>query len=280
MNRENIGMVKEKNITIGRNEDCPCGSGKKFKQCCEVKGHKYVDFSLFGKRVIIDKTENKKCFSSINEYLERNNVIEYYDKKQIIDVNLGIKHLKTLFEFLDDMLKPIQKVSSCTKGCGHCCKIAVSVTAIEAEMIRNFVINNLDKNEVKNIYFAIKNNKSKYPRELTFGQGYSDNVLKKFENDNISCPFLTKESTCSIYPVRPYACRQYLVFSDSKKCGEKAEDIKSYEGGYFNDLMRIILELNSITFPNVKYTKHIASWFIKESFFERPFHKINLKQIK
>ena len=23
----------------GRNERCPCGSGKKFKQCCEAKAH-------------------------------------------------------------------------------------------------------------------------------------------------------------------------------------------------------------------------------------------------
>ena len=24
---------------VGRNEKCPCGSGKKFKQCCEAKLH-------------------------------------------------------------------------------------------------------------------------------------------------------------------------------------------------------------------------------------------------
>jgi hypothetical protein len=23
----------------GRNDNCPCGSGKKYKRCCETKGH-------------------------------------------------------------------------------------------------------------------------------------------------------------------------------------------------------------------------------------------------
>lgn len=26
--------VKEKRVKVGRNEKCPCGSGKKYKKCC------------------------------------------------------------------------------------------------------------------------------------------------------------------------------------------------------------------------------------------------------
>lgn len=29
-------MAREK---VGRNDPCPCGSGKKYKQCCEKKEH-------------------------------------------------------------------------------------------------------------------------------------------------------------------------------------------------------------------------------------------------
>ena len=35
---------------IGRNDPCPCGSGKKFKKCCESK--------LIGKRFAAHKIEN------------------------------------------------------------------------------------------------------------------------------------------------------------------------------------------------------------------------------
>ena len=37
---------------VGRNEDCPCGSGRKFKQCCmdqvERKARAKRDAGLFG----------------------------------------------------------------------------------------------------------------------------------------------------------------------------------------------------------------------------------------
>jgi hypothetical protein len=32
---------------VGRNDPCPCGSGKKFKKCCEMKGqHKKIHAQL------------------------------------------------------------------------------------------------------------------------------------------------------------------------------------------------------------------------------------------
>jgi len=31
-------VLSEREMTIGRNEPCPCGSGKKFKKCCGAKG--------------------------------------------------------------------------------------------------------------------------------------------------------------------------------------------------------------------------------------------------
>lgn len=42
-----LGLLKVKqkpfmSQRIGRNEQCPCGSGAKFKFCCLAKGHKYV----------------------------------------------------------------------------------------------------------------------------------------------------------------------------------------------------------------------------------------------
>ncbi|MDR0942113.1 MAG: SEC-C domain-containing protein [Holosporales bacterium] len=33
-------MSKESDYKIGRNDPCPCGSGKKYKKCCFLKNNK------------------------------------------------------------------------------------------------------------------------------------------------------------------------------------------------------------------------------------------------
>ena len=43
--RKNIGgkqipKVAPKSAKVGRNDPCPCGSGKKYKDCCYWKDHK------------------------------------------------------------------------------------------------------------------------------------------------------------------------------------------------------------------------------------------------
>jgi hypothetical protein len=37
--------------TIGRNESCPCGSGKKYKKCCLAAGEAQVDYAQYRKRI-------------------------------------------------------------------------------------------------------------------------------------------------------------------------------------------------------------------------------------
>ena len=34
--------MTEKRVKVGRNEPCPCGSGKKYKACCYDKAFQYV----------------------------------------------------------------------------------------------------------------------------------------------------------------------------------------------------------------------------------------------
>ena len=43
---------------VGRNDPCPCGSGKKFKKCCEKK--------MIGKRFMAKKIEDTNISSKIN----------------------------------------------------------------------------------------------------------------------------------------------------------------------------------------------------------------------
>ncbi len=35
---EPVAPIERKNVKVGRNDPCPCGSGKKYKQCCQRLG--------------------------------------------------------------------------------------------------------------------------------------------------------------------------------------------------------------------------------------------------
>jgi uncharacterized protein YecA (UPF0149 family) len=37
--RNNAAPIAARSQKIGRNETCPCGSGRKFKKCCALKVH-------------------------------------------------------------------------------------------------------------------------------------------------------------------------------------------------------------------------------------------------
>ncbi len=67
------------NDKVGRNDPCPCGSGKKYKQCCQLKKRKGLK-NLKAKWIskpqenILDKTfssaiseANKKKFEKVKE---------------------------------------------------------------------------------------------------------------------------------------------------------------------------------------------------------------------
>ncbi|KPK31836.1 MAG: hypothetical protein AMS24_05400 [Chlamydiae bacterium SM23_39] len=52
---------------VGRNDPCPCGSGKKFKKCCERK--------MIGKKFMATKIEP-----------EKKNVLSSFFKKKIFHI--------------------------------------------------------------------------------------------------------------------------------------------------------------------------------------------------
>ena len=69
-------MVNNLNWDVGRNEPCPCGSGKKYKKCCLRKVQQEKSYNLAVDRVI-DKVisfffeQEENYLSEVNTYLER-----------------------------------------------------------------------------------------------------------------------------------------------------------------------------------------------------------------
>jgi len=48
---------------VGRNDPCPCGSGKKFKKCCESK--------MIGKKFKATKIDSKPQNSNISSFFQK-----------------------------------------------------------------------------------------------------------------------------------------------------------------------------------------------------------------
>lgn len=91
---------------------------------------------------------------------------------------------------LRDMVAPIMSaISCCSKGCGHCCKMAVTITSGEAQRI-GARIGVVPKNP---------------PPEFDQAR-----VIEKYMGT--VCPFL-KNNVCSIYEHRPEACRTHFNIS-------------------------------------------------------------------
>lgn len=94
--------------------------------------------------------------------------------------------------------------ASCKKGCAHCCKIEVRCTDTEVEIIMDHLEKTGDLFDEDEIGYLQK--QSEIPD--------AEYVLSR-ERD---CVFLDDNNECSIYEVRPMACRTYLVASPPEDC--------------------------------------------------------------
>jgi uncharacterized protein len=82
----------------------------------------------------------------------------------------------------------------CSKGCNHCCYMAVAVSAFEADMIGRYL--GRDKQEAA----AVPLDKYAVPGAREHGfEAYT----------GVKCSLLGEDGKCTVYPVRPIACRTH-----------------------------------------------------------------------
>lgn len=91
----------------------------------------------------------------------------------------------------------------CKRGCAACCKVHVSITPSEAQLIVKWC-------EVNNVAIDV----DKVRRQAM--HGFATWGLQS--PGERRCVFLTKDNSCSVYDVRPMACRKYFVASDPANC--------------------------------------------------------------
>ena len=95
----------------------------------------------------------------------------------------------------------IEPYTPCSQGCSYCCHMAVVLSEYEAGLIAKF----LDRPYVKQPRLSID--------ELSV---HHEQWLRDYTN--VPCTLLTPEGKCSVYPVRPFACRTHHTIAPDNKC--------------------------------------------------------------
>ena len=207
---------------IGRNDPCPCGSGKKYKNCCGATSQTRVDkkerdYFKLNKAIAykgeIGRQREEFCISYIKRKRERFKDIE----------EVAIKNIAAAGEAI-----------TCQKGCSFCCLMYVEATIQECEAIVYYLYHNESslstflqkyprwREEIKRNGDLFKRCGRFWNKELT-----ADNIKETMQAlheeethylmQNIPCPFLHNQ-ICSIYAVRPYMCAAHHVTSPPDWC--------------------------------------------------------------
>lgn len=113
-----------------------------------------------------------------------------------------IEFIKAFYEVFDETLAEATRSTllSCGKGCHACCRQNVTIWEDEAAVIADYCKEH-----------GIDIPRAYLEEHLKYG-------WKEVARTEVGwCVFL-KDGLCSIYPVRPLACRKYLVVSHPDKC--------------------------------------------------------------
>ena len=214
-------MIKEFKVKIGKKDLCLCKSGQKYESCCGGSEFYSLGENYNGDEIIFNKTKVDNIYDEIKEYALKN--IFSLENGELISVSKGLDMLNHVLLKTDEGIREYEGYAPCKKGCSKCCCLYLECTAIEAENIRRFVINNRSAEDIANLEKKIKLNLSKV--DISFmshilNEEERHNLILSYFKEKIPCVFLNKDGACSIYKVRPLACRKFIVFSPSESCGQ------------------------------------------------------------
>lgn len=97
---------------------------------------------------------------------------------------------------------------ACKEGCGGCCHKKVDISESEAQLIVDYLIREKAAFSLKRMQGQVAHDKM------------SDADYWKLPKDERRCPFLGDGEKCTIYPVRPVACRKYMVMDSAEPCSD------------------------------------------------------------
>jgi Fe-S-cluster containining protein len=208
---------------IGRNDPCPCGSGKKYKKCCGA---------TLPTGLSKGQTANSIHFNREIAYLGKVGRRREEFCERLLD------HKHRLREEINRLQKEQAaargKTISCHKDCAFCCNELVSASLGECELI---VFRLYQHEEIMNAFVEAfplwLQQVQKHPdifsriedaRRKSFASRLSKDSMQLLGKElqsywrlQIPCPFLIGQ-ICSIYDVRPWACSSVFSVSPSEWC--------------------------------------------------------------
>jgi hypothetical protein len=217
---------------MGRNEPCPCGSGRKYKKCCGAKSDTNSNHD-----------QDIACFQMNQEIAYQGRIgqqredfcISYIEKKQKILGEIEkaqIREATTRGETI-----------TCKKGCSFCCLLHVEATLQECEAIVYYLYQHkpalsaflrqypLWREQInkkgdlfkklgqlsRDVFTCEYSGQTSTPEYIKERQQAYAEAEKRYAMQNIPCPFLHNHA-CSIYEVRPYNCACFLATTPYEWC--------------------------------------------------------------
>ena len=214
-------MIKEIKFKVGKKEICPCNSGKKYNECCSKSEFYSLGENYSGEKIIFNKTKVNDIYDEIKDYALEN--IFSLENGDMISVSKGLNMLNEVLLKTDKGINEYEGYAPCKKGCSKCCCLYLECTTIEAENIRRYILDNKSDKEISELENKIKYNLSKVNINFmshTLNEEERHKFILEYFKEKTPCIFLNEEGACSIYKVRPLACRKFIVFSSSENCGE------------------------------------------------------------
>lgn len=187
---------------VGRNDPCPCGSGKKYKRCC-LRG-------------------------------------DHSAKPNSARVDIPLSVLRNLYREADEVSSLIVKEQPspplCHQGCSMCCYQLFTVTPLEAFVCYEYHVRGLETEGrdafVRKVAALSERVAALSPAatallqkiETADGLQKMEEVQRPYaaaasEGRYVPCPFLNEATReCLVYEVRPLACRFQFSRMDKKYC--------------------------------------------------------------
>jgi Fe-S-cluster containining protein len=123
-------------------------------------------------------------------------------------------------------LSQVGRPISCKAGCGACCRQMVPISIFEAEALAAWV-RTLPEARQQELAKRFDAGLRRLAAAGLIDRMVEDDWFAETESarqmaidylyERVPCPFLEDES-CSIHPIRPLACREYLVVSPPEHC--------------------------------------------------------------
>jgi Fe-S-cluster containining protein len=188
---------------VGRNEPCPCGSGKKYKACC---GFKIIETP---EELAESRIRLMRETAYTGEIGRRR--LEFcrgmYEKKRAQLAALAAKQ--------QEMAAARSERITCAPGCVHCCTLLVGASIQEVELIVYYMYRHEDV--FRHFMKTFPGYNEKMSETLSHPPSEWMGKPLVSARQRLYCPFL-RDGACTIYEVRPLYCAGYISTSPPELC--------------------------------------------------------------